>query len=130
MSAERENATKHGWWTERDAIAIVKTSSTDTTTSYVSPSEVKQVNVHAIKHDEDFVASGSGITMSESPSIPDEFHSALASFAIAKGYELKPEMINLAGYFKQDFNNSVLEGKKYANKDRDGSGFNIKGHDF
>jgi len=51
----KTNALKHAWWIERDAIAIVKNSATNSTTNHVSVSEVKQVNVHAVKLDEDFV---------------------------------------------------------------------------
>ena len=130
MSAERENTTKHAWWIERDAIAIVKATTEDNTTSYLSPSEVKQINVHAVKLDEEFVASGSGITLTESSAIPEEFHESLAQFAIAKGYELKPETLQVAQYFKNEFNKSIRDGKRYANKDRDGSGYHIRGYDF
>tara|TARA_R100001591_G_scaffold84190_1_gene90620 strand:+ start:807 stop:1199 length:393 start_codon:yes stop_codon:yes gene_type:complete len=130
MPKERENAVNHAYFIERDAIAIVKTSTEDTTTSYVSPTEVKQINVHAVKLDEDFVASGSGITLTESPSIPEEFHEGLAQYAIAKGYELRPETLQAAQYFKREFDMCVREGLRYANKGRDGSGYHIKGYDF
>mgnify|MGYP003148532765 FL=1 len=126
----RTNALKHAWWIERDAIAIVKNSATDTTTNHVSVSEAKQVNVHAVKLDDDFVASGSGTDMTESPNIPAEFHDALANYAIAKGYELKPELIRQAGYFRSLFNDDVREGKKYANKGRDGTAYNIIPQDY
>mgnify|MGYP001285934414 CR=1 FL=1 len=130
MADARTSALKHVWWIERDAIAIAKNSATDTTTNYVSVSEVKQVNVHAVKKDEDFVASGTGIILSESPSIPAEFHEALANYAIAKGYELKPELIKMAGYFRSLFNDDVREGKRYANKGRDGTAYNIIPQDY
>tara|TARA_R100000789_G_scaffold23404_1_gene26030 strand:+ start:8235 stop:8630 length:396 start_codon:yes stop_codon:yes gene_type:complete len=126
----RTSALKHVWWIERDAIAIAKSSATDTTTNYVSVSEVKTVNVHAVKLDEDFVATGSGITMTESPAIPAEFHEALASYAIAKGYELKPELIRQAGYFRSLFNDDVKEGKRYANKGRDGTAYAVTPYDY
>jgi len=126
----KTNALKHAWWIERDAIAIVKNSATNSTTNHVSVSEVKQVNVHAVKLDEDFVASGSGITLTEQPSIPAEFHEALANYAIAKGYELKPELIKMAGYFRSLFNDDIREAKKYANKGRDGTAYSIIPVDF
>ena len=126
----RTNALKHAWWIERDAIAIVKNSATDSTTNLVSVSEVKTVNVHAVKLDGDFVASGTGTDMTESPNIPAEFHEALANYAIAKGYELKPELIRQAGYFRSLFNEDVREGKKYANKGRDGTAYYIQGTDY
>ena len=126
----RTNALKHAWWIERDAIAIVKNSATDTTTNHVSVSEAKQINVHAVKLDDDLVVSGSGTDMTESPNIPAEFHDALANYAIAKGYELKPELIRQAGYFRSLFNDDVREGKKYANKGRDGTAYNIIPQDY
>ena len=126
----RTNALKHAWWIERDAIAIVKNSATDTTTNHVSVSETKQINVHAVKLDDDFVASGSGTDMTESPNIPAEFHDALANYAIAKGYELKPELVKMAGYFRSLFNDDVREGKRYANKGRDGTAYSIQPVDY
>ena len=126
----RTSALKHVWWIERDAIAIAKSSATDTTTNYVSVSEVKTVNVHAVKLDEDFVASGTGIAMAESSAIPSEFHEALANYAIAKGYELKPELIRQAGYFRNLFNEDIREAKKYANKGRDGTAYAVTPYDY
>tara|TARA_R110000822_G_scaffold91919_8_gene211755 strand:+ start:1462 stop:1854 length:393 start_codon:yes stop_codon:yes gene_type:complete len=130
MADARNSALKHSWWIERDAIALVKNSAIDSTTSFVSVSEVKTVNVHAVKLDDDFVASGTGIDMTESSNIPAEFHEALANYAIAKGYELKPELIRQAGYFRSLFNEDVREGKKYANKGRDGTAYSIQGTDY
>ena len=126
----RTNALKHAWWIERDAIAIVKNSATDTTTNHVSVSEAKQINVHAVKLDDDLVAAGSGTDMTESPNIPAEFHDALANYAIAKGYELKPELVKMAGYFRSLFNDDVREGKRYANKGRDGTAYSIQPVDY
>tara|TARA_R110000803_G_C11976961_1_gene320271 strand:+ start:1122 stop:1514 length:393 start_codon:yes stop_codon:yes gene_type:complete len=130
MADARNSALKHSWWIERDAIALVKNSAIDSTTNFVSVSEVKTVNVHAVKLDDDFVASGTGIDMTESSNIPAEFHEALANYAIAKGYELKPELIRQAGYFRSLFNEDVREGKKYANKGRDGTAYSIQGTDY
>ena len=73
-SNERTSALKKVYWIERDAIAIAQRSNSDTSTDYVSVTEVKTVNVHAVKTDEKFVASGSGISMDESSIIPEEFH--------------------------------------------------------
>ena len=125
----RTSALRHAWWIERDAIAI-KNSAIDSTTNYVSVSDVKTVNIHAVKLDADFVASGTGTDMTESPNIPAEFHEALANYAIAKGYELKPELIRQAGYFRSLFNEDVREAKKYANKGRDGTAYSIQGTDY
>ncbi len=135
MSDVKTNALKHGWWTERDAIAIVKRSEEDDNTTYLSVEEAKTVNIHAVKKDESFVATtggdgSGGIRMDESSAIPEEFHEALANYAIAKGYELKPRLIRQASYFKDLFNQDVREGKRYANKGRDGTAYYIQGNDF
>ena len=130
MADARTSALNHAWWIERDAIAIVKNSAIDSTTNYVSVSDVKTVNIHAVKLDADFVASGTGTDMTESPNIPAEFHEALANYAIAKGYELKPELIRQAGYFRSLFNDDIREAKKYANKGRDGTAYAVTPYDY
>ena len=120
------------YWLERDGIAIAKHNVTGNSpaSEYTGPEGSKTVTIFAIKSDENFVASGTGITMTESPAIPDEFHDALAQYAIMKGYETKPEAIQMAGYFRQQWEMCIREGKKYANTGRDGSSMNIKGYDY
>tara|TARA_R100001463_G_scaffold45491_1_gene93790 strand:- start:1039 stop:1404 length:366 start_codon:yes stop_codon:yes gene_type:complete len=118
------------YWIERDAIAIANTSNQET---YTSVDEVKQVTMFCLKEDDDFVSantSSTGIGMQEEPVIPDEFHEALAYRVIQQGYERKPEALQLAGYFKAQFDGVVMEAKKSANKDYDGSSYAIRGHDY
>lgn len=67
---------------------------------------------------------------SQKPSIPEDFHECLANYAISKGYEMKPETLNQAIYFKQMFENEIREGKRYSNKGRIGDGYTIAGSDF
>jgi hypothetical protein len=120
------------YWLERDGIAIAKHNVTGNSpaSEYTGPEGGKTVTIFAVKNDENFVASGTGITMTESPAIPDEFHDALAQYAIMKGYETKPEAIQMAGYFRQQWEMCIREGKKYANTGRDGSSLSIKGYDY
>ena len=120
------------YWLERDGIAIAKHNVTGNSpaSEYTGPEGSKTVTIFAIKSDENFVASGTGITMTESPAIPDEFHDALAQYAIMKGYETKPEAIQMAGYFRQQWEMCIREGKKYAYTGRDGSSLSIKGYDY
>mgnify|MGYP003132198602 CR=1 FL=1 len=133
---DKTNALKKVWWVERDSIGIASSSDTDETATYVSVGEVKTVNVHAVKHDEDFVATtggdgSGGIRMDEEPAIPSEFHDALAQYAIAKGYELSPEGLQSAAYFRNLWNMCVNEAKQYANQDRlGGQSYSIQQHDF
>ena len=68
--------------------------------------------------------------MDESPAIPEEFHDALAQYAIAKGYELNPATLQAAQYFNNEWEMCIREGKKYANKGRDGSGYHIRQYDY
>ena len=120
------------YWLERDGIAIAKHNVTGNSpaSEYTGPEGSKTVTIFAVKNDENFVASGTGITMTESPAIPDEFHDALAQYAIMKGYETKPEAIQMAGYFRQQWEMCIREGKKYANTGRDGASLSIKGYDY
>ena len=117
------------YWIERDAIAIAETSDLKT---YKNVTEEKTVTLFCIKEDEDFISadSGTGIGMLEEPNIPDEFHEALAYKVIQQGYERKPEAIQLAVYFGQQFQEQIREAKKSANKEYDGSTYHIKGHDL
>ena len=107
------------YWLERDGIAIAKHNVTGNSpaSEYTGPEGSKTVTIF-------------GITMTESPAIPDEFHDALAQYAIMKGYETKPEAIQMAGYFRQQWEMCIREGKKYANTGRDGASLSIKGYDY
>ena len=127
---QRTAALKKVWWTERDSIGLAMKSDTDSSSDYISIDEAKTVTVHVVKHDENFVVSGTGIALAESPAIPDEFHDALANYAIARGYELNPQTIQAAQYFDAKWLEAIREGKKYANKDRDGSSYHIKQYDY
>jgi hypothetical protein len=131
---QRKSALKKVYWTERDSIGLAMVSDSDLSADYVSVNEVKTVTIHAVKKDENFVATtgtgSGGIRMGESPSIPEEFHDALADYAIAKGYEAKPQLLNNAVYFKNNFREAINEAKKYANKGRDGSGYHIRQYDY
>ena len=120
------------YWIERDGIAIATHNVTGNSpaSEFTGPTGSKTVTIFAVKNDENFVASGTGIILTESPSIPDEFHDALAHYAIMKGYETKPESIQMAQYFRSQWEMCVREGKKYANTGRDGSSMNIKGYDY
>jgi len=131
----RTSALKNVWWIERDKLGIAKVSDADTSADYVSPSEVKELTLHFVKLDENFVATtggdgSGGIRMDESPAIPEEFHDALADYAIAKGYETKPQLLQQAVYFKNNWREAISEAKKYANKGKDGTGYHIRQYDY
>jgi len=93
------------YWIERDGIAIATQNVTGNSpaSEFTGPTGSKTVTIFAVKNDENFVASGTGITMTESSAIPDEFHDALAHYAIMKGYETKPESIQMTQYFRNEW---------------------------
>jgi hypothetical protein len=140
MSLKSNNA----WWVERDKLALVSQSSEDTNKDYVSykTTGTDNITIHAVLKDENFIAtfnetgaggvvvSTGGIRMDEMPNIPEDFHEALANYAIAKGYETKPEGLNQAVYFRQLFKDEIREAKKYSNQGRVGTDWTIKGSDF
>ena len=129
--SEKSEAQKHRYWVERDSIAIVKKSdSPSENKTYDSPLSVETVNLSVVKLDEDFVESGEGIGITESPEIPEEFHEAIVDYAIMKGYEMSPEGLQSAVYFKQNFKEQVAEGKKYATKNRRPASSTIIPQDF
>jgi len=71
-----------------------------------------------------------GIGITESPAIPSEFHEAIVDYAIMKGYEMKPEGLPSAQYFKTNFREQVSEGKKFSTKNRRGTTSTIIPQDF
>lgn len=56
--------------------------------------------------------------MDEQSELPEQFHQCLVDKAIQLGYEQKPEMIQMAGYFNQKFEKGIKEGKTYKNRNR------------
>ena len=124
-------AQSHKWWIKDGLIGLAK-GSNDTDTDYISPSAVHTVRYHYIKRDEDFIKTdtGSGIGMTESPAIPEEFHETLTHFAIARGYEKKPEMINSAIYFRNLWQQELNKAKRESDINKDGTAYFIQGYDF
>ena len=49
--------------------------------------------------------------MDEQSELPEQFHQFLVDKAIQLGYEQKPEMIQMAGYFNQKFEKGIKEVK-------------------
>ena len=124
-------AQNHKWWIKDGKIGIAK-GSNDVATDYVSPQAVHTVRYHYIKRDEDFVEhDGSlGINMDEAPAIPEEFHEVLTHYAIARGYEKRPDMINSAIYFRNLWQQELNKAKKEADINKDGTPYFIQGYDF
>jgi len=126
----KTTAQNHKWWIKDGKIGLAK-GSNDTATDYISPSAVHTVRYHYIKRDENFTeATVDGIGMTESPAIPEEFHETLTHFAIARGYERKPELINNAIYFRNLWQQELNKAKKEADINKDGTPYFIQGHDY
>ena len=122
------------YWIERDSIAIAKLDRTATSIAneFTGPDGSKTVTVFAIRLDNDFdTSSGAGkIGPGESPSIPNEFHEAITYKVLEKLYAQNPATIQLADYFGNKFERSIIRAKKYANTGRDGAAPKIKPMDY
>ena len=101
------------YYVERDAIAIVRRSVGDTSTTYNSPDEVKTVTIFAVKRPNKFVSANTGTTntttgYTEEPDIPEEFRHAIVAKAIQRGYELNPDTLQVAQYWERQYNLGVI----------------------
>jgi len=126
----RTNAQKHNWWIERNQIGIVK-ASTSGTTSFTSPTEVKEIRLHVSRNDFDFQASsGSGTTTlknDDSPSFDKIYHVALTYYTIAKLFEIRasadedPEILGFAQLWRAKYEDLVAKAKGTDNQGKLGS---------
>jgi hypothetical protein len=119
MSAKTD-ALKYAWWIEDEKIALVYADTSNTLDEYSSPSIVKTVTVKGIFTPDEFVSAETSSTageagMTEQCTLPKEFHDAVIAKAVQKGYELKPEAIQLTSYFASQWEKSIIEGKRKAN---------------
>jgi len=119
------------YWIERDKIAIAKLDRTATSIAneFTGPTGSISVTVFGILNDSDFGDTDSTtgkIGPTESPSIPEEFHQAIAHGVLDKLYSQNPTTIQVATYWNSRFNAAVIEAKKYANTGRDGAAPKIK----
>ena len=109
------------WWTDRDSIAIATQNST---TGELTGPSVGTVALFVVKN-----ATALTTTLSQVPDLPSRFHSALVYKAIQRGYEMKDPKI--ASYWSMQYTKQVMDAKKDANLDRDGSySYSIRGHDY
>ena len=121
----RTNAQKHNWWVERNQIGIVK-SSTSATTTFTSPSEVKEIRLYVSRYDWDFKATSDSdadkINNANSPSFDKIYHVALAYYTIAKLFEIKasadedPEILGFAQLWRAKYEDLVATAKGTDNQ--------------
>lgn len=126
----RANAQSHNWWIERNQIGIVK-ASTSGSTSFTSPSEVKEIRLYVSRNDWDFEASsGNGSTTlrnDDSPNFDKIYHKALAYYTIAKLFEIKasadedPEILGFAQLWRTKYEDLVAKAKGTDNQGKLGS---------
>jgi len=67
--------------------------------------------------------------MSDIPEIPSRFHDGLVAKVIEK-LSVKLGNMGPVQYWRSEWNQAVIRGKRYANKDRDGSSYAIKQVDY
>ncbi len=126
----RTNAQKHHWWIERNQVGIVK-SSTSATTTFTSPSEVKEIRLYVSRNDWDFEASDDSdadkINNGNSPSFDKIYHVALAYYTIAKLFEIRasadedPEILGFAQLWRAKYEDLVAKAKGTDNQGKLGS---------
>ena len=108
------------YWIERDSIGLaVYDPLASEINRFASLDSAKTVTLFYYKKADHFntldkVASA----MDETSELPVQFHQYLVDKVIQKGYEFKPEMIQMAPYFERKFEKGIKEGKTYKNRNR------------
>lgn len=118
------------WWIERDSIGLALydplASEINRFTSLTSALTVTLFYHKKADHFGRQIALDGAVTdttnnanlMDEQNELPEQFHQYLVDKAIQSGYEQKPEMIQMAGYFERKFEKGIKEGKTYKNRNR------------
>ena len=118
------------WWIERDSIGLALydplASEINRFTSLTSALTVTLFYHKKADHFGRQIALDGTVTdttnasnlMDETNDLPEQFHQYLVDKVIQSGYEQKPEMIQLAGYFERKFEKGIKEGKTYKNRNR------------
>jgi|TARA_R100001460_G_scaffold61562_2_gene101655 hypothetical protein len=114
------NIKQNVYWVERDAIGIALYDPLATELNrFTSLSVVRTVTLYYYKKCAHFnTLDSTSSTMGEDCELPEQFHQYIVDKAIQKGYEYKPELIQMAPYFERKFEKGVKEGKMYANRGR------------
>ena len=108
------NLSEKVWWIETESetadelndpqLGLATYSRVGENVTYTHLEGSKTIKVYGSVYDEDFVESGTGIALSESPNIPSQFHEGLAHYVIMKGYENNiskdPQALQKVGYFR------------------------------
>ena len=118
------------WWIERDSIGLALYDPLASEVNrFASLSSALTVTLFYHKKADHFgrqIALDGTVTdttnnsnlKDEQSELPEQFHQYLVDKAIQSGYEQKPEMIQMAGYFERKFEKGIKEGKTYKNRNR------------
>ena len=126
------------WWIERGKIAIGTSSDTGNT---VTPPSVASKIIRIYGKEVAPVDNGSGTDIAEFTSgasidtaqfskLPEQYHEALVAKVMEKLYRINPEGIQVAEYWRNVYQESVISAKKYANSRRLDTGFTVAQHDM
>jgi len=140
------------WWTERNKIGIAYAKDTLTTGidvvppiepegEFLSPHKAVQVRIYAVKKAEVFTQLEKNASTSPSgkfkitnlldmPEFDEQFHEAIFVYALWKGYEkksaLNPDLLQIAQYWRQRYQDCVSMALKYAGRNRVGGPRQLK----
>tara|TARA_X000001382_G_C3148887_1_gene172239 strand:- start:425 stop:901 length:477 start_codon:yes stop_codon:yes gene_type:complete len=158
MERQNLNLSQWLWWTERDSILIAYYDAGSD--KFTSPSSADagnnvKINILFVQRPTPFLVTGEtdstgrytgtdeynkvaldGGAMPESSyldqvcEIPEQFHEALVSRAIANGYERAANTIPLSQHFHNKYEKGVKEAKTYSIRGRDGTLNVIRPMDF
>ncbi len=133
MATYKGHTKGYVWWTRKGGKQIGIATTSDLS-NFQSPSSVVEFRLFTVKIadkfvDEDLVAGS--IDMSDTcEDIPSRFHEALL-FKLMETLSERRSQWEVAAYYRQKYNELVIQAKKYANTEHDGrSIFNVAQHDM
>lgn len=133
MATYKGHTKGYVWWTRKGGRQIGVATTSDLST-FTSPTEVKTIRLFTVKiadkfKDEDLVAGS--IDMAETcTDIPIRFHEALL-FKAMETLSERASQWEVASYYRQKYNDLVIQAKRYANTESDGrSIFTVAQHDM
>jgi len=108
------------YWIERDSIGLALYDPLASELNmYSSLDSAQTVTLFYYKKADHFnTLNAAASAMDEVSELPVQFHQYLVDKVIQKGYEYKPEMIQMAPYFERKFEKGIKEGKMFANRGR------------
>jgi len=119
------------WWVERDSIGLALYDPLASEVNRFSSLDAAYtVTLFYHKKADHFATLDSSTSMATESEIPVQFHQYLVDKVIQKGYETKPEMIQMAPYFERKFEKGIKEGKTFKNRNRISGIRTVKQHSY